>query len=178
MAVPQLPCLTDFFQSSFFPSAICEWNNLDINIQNSEFLPVFKKYILSFIEPSHKSVFDIRDNSGLQLLTRLRLGLSHLREHKFIHGFQDTPDPYCTCNHNIESTTHFFLHCNHYIQLRDNLKNDLSSIDPNLINLCDNELVNILLYGDPKYDLSTNRKILQSSIKFICNTDRFNVPLV
>ena len=29
----------------------------------------------------------------LQLLTRLRLGLSHLREHKFKHNFQDTLNP-------------------------------------------------------------------------------------
>ena len=70
------------------------------------------------------------------------------------------------------------LHCHHYIQLRENLKNDLSLIDPNLVNLCDNVLLNVFLYGDSKYDYSTNTKILQCSIKFIYDTDRFNVPLV
>ena len=104
--------------------------------------------------------------------------LSHLREKKFVYEFQDSPDPYCTYNHNIESVTHFFLHCHNYIQLRDNLKNNLSLIDPNLVNLFDNVLLNILLYGDSKYDYSTNTKILQCSIKFIYDTDRFNVPLV
>ena len=42
---------------------------------------------------------------------RLRLGLSHLREHKFKHNFQDSINPLCNCGHDIESTTHYLLHC-------------------------------------------------------------------
>ena len=36
------------------------------------------------------SLFDACDPLGIKLLTRLRVGLSHLRDHKFKHGFRDT----------------------------------------------------------------------------------------
>ena len=31
----------DYFKSSFFPSAVSEWNNLDLNIRNSASLNTF-----------------------------------------------------------------------------------------------------------------------------------------
>ena len=40
-------------------------------------------------------------------LTRLRLGLSHLRKHKLKHGFQDMINPLCSCGNDVESTEHF-----------------------------------------------------------------------
>ena len=53
-----------------------------------------------------------RHPKGLKLLTRLRLGLSHLREQKFRHSFNDTIDPFCLCGTNsFETSEHFFLHC-------------------------------------------------------------------
>ena len=48
---------------------------------------------------------------GLKLLTRLRLGLSHMRYHKFRYNFQDFINPICACGLDIETTTHFLLHC-------------------------------------------------------------------
>ena len=39
-----------------------------------------------------------------QLLTRLRLGLSHLREHKFKHNFQDTFISIYNCGEGIENS--------------------------------------------------------------------------
>ena len=44
----------------------------------------------------------------INLLTRLRVGLSHLRERKFRHNFQDSLDPLCNCNRHIEAAIHFF----------------------------------------------------------------------
>ena len=59
---------------------------------------------------------------GLKLLTRLRLGLSHLREHKFRHNFNDTIDPFCLCGtNNIKTSEHFLLHCPTYACLRRKL---------------------------------------------------------
>ena len=40
----------------------------------------------------------------LRHLTKLRLGLSHLRDHKFKHGFLDSLNPICTCGLDIETT--------------------------------------------------------------------------
>ena len=44
-------------------------------------------------------------------MTRLRLGLSHLREHKFNHNFKNCINPLCSCGMDIESTSHLFLRC-------------------------------------------------------------------
>ena len=64
-----------------------------------------------FIRPSGNSVFRCHNPKEIKSLTRLRLGLSHLREHKFKHGFLDSLNPICSCGQNIEILTHFLLHC-------------------------------------------------------------------
>ena len=78
------------FKNCFFPSAIIEWNNLDPNLRNSKHVSVFKKKILYFIRRSPSSIFDCHNSKGIKLITRPRFGLSHLREHRFKHSFQDT----------------------------------------------------------------------------------------
>ena len=42
---------------------------------------------------------------GIKYLTRLRLGLSHLSDHRFRHNFQDCLNP---CSLKVESTIHLF----------------------------------------------------------------------
>ena len=37
--------------------------------------------------------------------------MSHLCEHKFKQNFQDCLNPICSCGLDIESTSHFLLHC-------------------------------------------------------------------
>ena len=43
-----------------------------------------------------KQCFRCHNPKGIKLLTRLRLGISDLREHKFKHGFLDSLNPICT----------------------------------------------------------------------------------
>ena len=74
---------SNFFRNSFFSSTITEWNKLDCDIRNSDSLNIFKLSLLKFVRPVANSVFDINNPYGLKLLIRLRLGLSHLRYHKF-----------------------------------------------------------------------------------------------
>ena len=75
-----------FFINSIFPSTVIEWNNLDLKIRNSKTFSAFKKSILKFIRPSSNSNFNFHSPKGIKLITRLRLGLSHVREHKFRHN--------------------------------------------------------------------------------------------
>ena len=86
-----------FLKNSFFPPTIIEWNKLDHNIRNSSSFNIFRKSILKFIRPSANSFFNYHDPEGIKFITRPRLGLSHLREHKFKHSFQDSLNPFCTC---------------------------------------------------------------------------------
>ena len=93
----------NFFRNCLFPSAVIEWNKWDIMVCSSECLNIFKKSLLKLIRPSGSSVFNCHNPRGVKLLTRLRLSLSHLREHKFKHGFQDSLKPICTCGNDIET---------------------------------------------------------------------------
>ena len=78
-------------------------------------LVLLKNKIFKFIRPSPNSTFNVHNPHGIKLLTRLRVGLSHLREHKFRHNFQDSLDPFCNCGRHIETTIHFFLHCSLFL---------------------------------------------------------------
>ena len=78
-----------------------------------------------FIQCSPNYFFDIHNPKEMKLITRLRLGLSHLRERKFKHSFQDTINPLCYCSQDIESATHFFFHCPFFTSLL--MKDTLSS---------------------------------------------------
>ena len=166
-------CTSDAFKYSFFPWTIDEWNKLNFNIRTSSF-NIFRANLIKIIRPIPNSVFGIFNPLGLKLITRLRLGLSHLNEHRFNHNFNNCINPLCTCSLDIESTVHFFLHCNYYNSARISLLNDLNSVDRTLLNLSDLSLANLLLCGGPQFDDSQNAFILNSSIKYILISERFN----
>ena len=88
---------------------------------------------MEFIRPSPNSIFYIYNPYGIKLLTRLRLGLSHLNEHKFKHGFNDTTNPICICGGDIESINYFFLHCPEYCEARQTLFDNIQGIDKMLL---------------------------------------------
>ena len=98
-----------------------EWNKLSRAVRNSENIRIFKKRLLEFVRPLPNSIFGIYNPYGIKLLTRLHLGLSHLNEHKFKYGFNDTINPICICGGNTESMSHFFLHCPEYCEARQTL---------------------------------------------------------
>ena len=51
--------------------------------------------------------YNIYNLSGIKFLMRLKLGLSHLKEHKFNHSFYDCVNPFCTYSLEPESVSHF-----------------------------------------------------------------------
>ena len=90
-------CRTEYFQNSFLPYVIKEWNKLDPDKRSCQSYVSFRKALLNVIRPSENKIFNIHDQVGIKLLTRLTLELSHLREHKFQHNFEDTLNPLCSC---------------------------------------------------------------------------------
>ena len=121
-------CRTKYFQNSFLPYVIKEGNKLDPGKRNSQYYESFRKTLLNFIRPSENKMFNILDQVGIKLLTRLRLGLSQLREHKFRHNFKDNLNPLCCCSIEAETTLHFFLRCQFFNDIREILMNDLINI--------------------------------------------------
>ena len=86
--VPSFFAKHDYLKNSFFPSAVTEWNKLDCYIGNADSFKVFKKHLLSFIKPMSNSIYSIHNHLGVKYLTRLRIGFSHLKEHKFKRNFK------------------------------------------------------------------------------------------
>ena len=54
----------------------------------------------------------------MKILTRLRLSLGHLNEHKFKHRLNKTINSTCICGGDIKSINHFFLHYPEYCEAR------------------------------------------------------------
>ena len=131
---PAYHCRTDSFNNSFFPWTIREWNKLDLGIRKSIY-SVFRQYLFKVIRPQPSATSNVCNFAGLCLLTRLQLGVSHLNEHRFNHNFQNFINPLCTCSLEVESTSHFFLHCLHDNYIRENFLNELKSGDENILKL-------------------------------------------
>ena len=81
---------------------------LDPDLRNAKSYSTFRKSLLKSGRPSPNHIYKIHDPLGLKLLTRLRLGLSHLNEHRFNHNFDSCINPLCSCSLEVESTKHFF----------------------------------------------------------------------
>ena len=86
---------TEYSKNSFFPLVINEWNELDPNIRTSSSYNIFRNVLLIFIRPVEWKVFNIIDSLGIKILTRVRLGFSHLRKPKLRNDFKDTLNPLC-----------------------------------------------------------------------------------
>ena len=114
----------------------------------------------------------------LKLLTRLRLGLSHLHYHKLKHDFLDTINPLCSCSSDIETTLHFLLYCPNFMECRNTLLSEISEINSELITRNDLALIETLLFGDNLFSQYDNSRILDATITFIVTSKRFDDPLL
>ena len=117
------------------------------SVKNSESIKNFLKRILSFIRPSPNSTFNCHNPKGIELLSRLRLGLSHLREHKFKHSFQDSLNPFCNCTKGeVESSSHYLLHCSNYLKERLALLNTIKNIDVSILQQIDSKFTSVFFF--------------------------------
>ena len=107
----------------------------------------------------------------------LRLGLSHLREHKFKHGFQDSLNPICSCGNDIETSAHFLLHCPHYSNERSTFLNTIRNINRHIFDKNDLQITETPLYDDSSLDDKNNTLILNATIDFsLPNYENFGNP--
>ena len=141
-------CRNDYFKNSFIPYVVREWNRLSTEIRNSNSWQEFRK-----------SLFSINHSVGVKLLVRLRLGFSHLHEHKFRHTLHDTLNPLCSYNLKPETTSHYLLCCCNFSSACLDLMNDLNLIDPTTSQLNETAYAN-------KFLLVIQRKVHQKIVKF------------
>ena len=103
---------SEYFKNSFILNVIYEWNKLDpLTFAVLPLYNLFCNTLLEFIWPVQRKTFSINDSIGVKFLTRLRLGFSHLREHKFRHRFRYILNPLCPCSIEAETTANYFLRC-------------------------------------------------------------------
>ena len=162
----------NFFKSTFFPSAIIEWNKLDPAIRNVKSLGIFKSNIFKFFRPTPRSFFNCYNHKEIRLMARLRLGLSHLRVQKFNRNFQNCINPLCSCGMDIESTSHFFLHCPLFDDKTITPLNTLNKTDSRLIETNESSLI---LFGNLLLDLKkTPLFLMHPLITFYLTLTSFN----
>ena len=125
---------------------------------------IFKLSLLKFVRPVANSVFDINNPYGLELVTRLRLGLSYLRYHKFIHNFQDCITPICDCSLETEATTHFLLHCPLFQSAKQSLLMNIKKIDESILKKHDELITKTLLYDDDKFEFTVSTERFSNSL--------------
>ena len=108
----------------------------------------------------------------------LRLGLSHLHKRKFKHSFQDCLKPLCLCGNDVETSSHFLLHCLTYSNERMTFLNKIKNINFGILELSDTIMTKTLLLDDSLLSDSTNTIILNSTIDYVIATKRFDDPIV
>ena len=168
--VPHINVKHQFFKYSYFPSTINEWKKLDSNIWNSEALIIFKSKILKFIRPTSSSIFGFHNPIGVKPLTRLRLGLNHLRERIFKHSFQHTFNLLCSCGKEAETTFNFLLSCPNYFDKRLTHLRKIRIIIPNISEIPNSQINLFFLYRDTNATAPTNCISLISTTEYILPT--------
>ena len=86
-------------------------------------------------------------------------------------------NPICNCGEDIETTSHYLLHCPDYLHERKTLLNTVSCIVPNIFDFNNDQLTEILLYGKEDLDNINNTSILDATINYLIETERFNAEL-
>ena len=166
-----------FFRKFFFVLTFIEWNKSDLKIRNSETLCGFKKSIWKFIRLSSNFIFNCHSPNRIKLITRLKLGLSQLCEHKFRHNFQENINPLRSCWEDIEATIHYLPLCPNYLEERRALLDNLQSIAENIHVKNDSQISELLLFGVSSNNDASNTCIVNATIHHILATKRFDVPL-
>ena len=141
---------TNFFKNFFFPAVIIEWSKIDVNIRNLDSCNDFKNVVLKFIRPEPNQVLNFVSSEGLKFLTRVRLGLSHLSDHKFRHNFQDFVNLVCSCGQEIETSTHFICQCSNYYCIRQTLFEKVNKIDSTIFKQNDLVITKFLQFSNGK----------------------------
>ena len=152
---------TTQYQQSFLPTAIKEWNNLPLELQQSNTVNSFKYNLTKDKEQTPKHYYT--GSRRLQILhTRLRTHCSALNLDLFLKNVSETP--LCSCG-SIEDSQHYVFHCSHYQTQRTALMNAISTIQTPTLNL--------LLYGSSNLSVDINKAIFDKVHKFILDTKRF-----
>ena len=126
------------------------------------------------IKPPKYKHFSKGSKLGNSLLTKIRVGRSDLKQHRFMIGLSDSPE--CCYHHKIESPEHYFLDCFLYSLERRILFDLIEHFIPNFSKFTKSRKLDIILRGvniENQELISTNITITKAVQKFILSSKRF-----
>ena len=132
-----------------------------------------KNILMNSLDPPGHSLFGIHDKFGINLLTKIRVSFSDLRDHRFNHNFK-CESPIYSCGFEDETSVHFFLRCSRYATQRTTLLSKISDLIGSDVSIFpDEHLYYILIYGSNVYNNISNGLIITETIIFIRNSGQF-----
>ena len=149
--------------SSFLPSSLQYWNNLDNSIKLSTTLNIFKNAMNPNLE-SRPSYFSFGDRKFNILHTKIRYQCSPLNYDLFRARLID--NPVCNCGHPCENAYHYFFECQQYADMRNILFLYLYPLTVE-INL------DLLLNGNEHLPGDSNRELFRHVQNFMRSSRRF-----
>ena len=78
----------------------------------------------------------------------------------------------CWCVKKPETTLHYLWCCDFYSIYRRELLNDICALNHSLMNISEENLLKVLLYGAEEFSFKSNSEFLKSIIKFIKKTPK------
>ena len=158
--VQNIQCRTVFYQNSFLPSVIPEWNSLppDIKFDNSK--RTLKNYLNRNVKKS-PPYYNSGCRKGQVLHARLRLNCSNLKDHLFQKNIVQIN--LCECGQ-VENNRHFLLDCVIYRQIR-----------ALTIGTLPNTSLQTLLFGNVLLSDEENENIFNIVQAFIIDSGRFGL---
>jgi hypothetical protein len=148
-------------RTSFIPSTVSFWNNLEISIRNSPTVSSFKNRVKGDIykPPTYY-------NEGPRKLSILHTRLRHqcsslnadLSRIHIINNYK------CNCGASFEDAMHYFLECPLYLNESRTLLSNCDDINTN---------IETLLFGNDNYSYDVNSKIFGKVPTFITQSKIF-----
>ena len=165
------------FKNSFFPYTTGLWNSLP-KIAQCKDLIEFKEFTKKEFKPPRYKHFSRGNKFSNTLLTKIRVGRSDLKQHRFSIGLSDSPE--CLCHHREESPLHYFIDCFLYLPERQTLFGIIEHYIPKFSNFTKNRKLDIILRGidiENEDLLRTNTSITIAVQNFILQTKRFSFSM-
>jgi len=156
---------TEISQTFFQPSTTRLFNELPVDAIHTTSLSNFKRYLPSSSKPPPYYYTGNR----LEELTHCRLRLQMSNLNSDLHSRHLSENPTCTCGHPRETAEHYFLHCNKYLDVRNQTISKLPAEWQN---------ITTLLSGKDSLTNEENTKIFLHVQSFIKQSARFQGTLL
>ena len=150
--------------TSFFPSAIRSFNNLDPLVKDSPSISSFKSKLQSQDECT-PAYFSGGNRKAQIHHARIRMNCSLLNYDMYKCKLVNSP--LCKCGVASETALHYFLKCDLYSIVRSELFDVLSTFVQTEIT------VQLLLFGDERQNYSFNKSLFNHVETFILKSKRF-----